>query len=1096
MSTITTRSGKGSPLTNNEVDSNFTNLNTDKAELSGATFTGEIVANAGIALGDNDKATFGAGDDLQIYHDGSNSYIDESATGSLLIRGSNLQLRSYGTNEYFFTGVENGASTIYYDGLSKLATTATGIDVTGSVVADGLTVDGDVLLQGNRDLHLVATNPNLGTSFQYGEITFGESHPAQYINHAKITSRGTYGNQSSLEFHTSTNNSSPLRMDISNIGDISFYDQSGTSQALFWDASTSRLGLGVTNPARPLDVNGSIRVKSASAIEWGGVNEAIIGDTGGALIYKVGGAERMRNTATGLGIGTSSPSAQVDIESSTSTTAVKLHNTATNGRAFQLMSHGGGSSLASKFSIYDEDGGTHRLVIDSGGNVGIGTSSITNPAGYGRVLNVAGYAPAIVLSEDTGRDYTIGVNGNKLSIFDEATAVLTIDDSGNVGIGTSSPSRPLTVNGNNGTGMIINDAANDKALRFRATGDAFFIEATNNAESAYANLALEGNVGIGTSSPSAKVEIYDTQNTQLRVNTASHGYLDLSNYSNGAAVMTSAAHPLRLGTANTERARLDASGNWLVGKTAADFGASAGAEIRPDGRIAAGRAGETLVLNRLTSDGAIALFRKNGTTVGSIGVAQSGDRTYFSGGSYGIASDTSEAIIMPCGATGTGNDGVLSLGKSTARFKDLYLSGGLRGDTTFKNNAGTTEYARFDSLGNLLVGTTDANPTNNSTNSAADRGIAFSGGQGWIANTTYNETTAYFNRTGTDGTIIDLIKSGTTVGSIGVAAGNRLTIGDGDTGLRMSGSLNTIVPWNVSNNTLVDNAIDLGEATGRFKDLYLSGSVKTGSGLDLTDGTSIFGSIAVSSSSLALNARNTGVMLFQSGGAEKARINAAGNLLVGKTGLDVGVVGQELRSSGYMAATRDGSTVGSYTRLNSDGTILEFRKDGTAVGSIGIEAAGFTIDGETGHTGLQFGYSAIIPRDNGSNTDGANDLGASVHRFKDLYLSGGANVGSVVATGNVTAYSDIRLKEDIQPIESAASKVQQLTGNTYTRNDLEDTDRRYGGVLAQEVELVLPEAISETEDGIKTVDYNALIALLVESVKELKAEVDLLKGSI
>ena len=48
MSTITTRSGKGSPLTNNEVDSNFTNLNTDKAELSGATFTGEIVANAGI----------------------------------------------------------------------------------------------------------------------------------------------------------------------------------------------------------------------------------------------------------------------------------------------------------------------------------------------------------------------------------------------------------------------------------------------------------------------------------------------------------------------------------------------------------------------------------------------------------------------------------------------------------------------------------------------------------------------------------------------------------------------------------------------------------------------------------------------------------------------------------------------------------------------------------------------------------------------------------------------------------------------------------------------------------------------------------------
>ena len=50
MSTIVTRSGKGSPLTNTEVDANFTNLNTDKAELSGATFTGAVTANAGVVV--------------------------------------------------------------------------------------------------------------------------------------------------------------------------------------------------------------------------------------------------------------------------------------------------------------------------------------------------------------------------------------------------------------------------------------------------------------------------------------------------------------------------------------------------------------------------------------------------------------------------------------------------------------------------------------------------------------------------------------------------------------------------------------------------------------------------------------------------------------------------------------------------------------------------------------------------------------------------------------------------------------------------------------------------------------------------------------
>ena len=93
------------------------------------------------------------------------------------------------------------------------------------------------------------------------------------------------------------------------------------------------------------------------------------------------------------------------------------------------------------------------------------------------------------------------------SSFTDVNNIAMQTSGGNVGIGTSSPSRPLTVNGNNGTGMIINDAANDKALRFRATGDAFFIEATNNAESAYANLALEGNVGIGTSSPSSALEV-------------------------------------------------------------------------------------------------------------------------------------------------------------------------------------------------------------------------------------------------------------------------------------------------------------------------------------------------------------------------------------------------------------------------------------------------------------------------------------------------------------------------------------------------------------------------------------------------------------
>jgi len=100
--------------------------------------------------------------------------------------------------------------------------------------------------------------------------------------------------------------------------------------------------------------------------------------------------------------------------------------------------------------------------------------------------------------------------------------------------------------------------------------------------------------------------------------------------------------------------------------------------------------------------------------------------------------------------------------------------------------------------------------------------------------------------------------------------------------------------------------------------------------------------------------------------------------------------------------------------------------------------------------------------------------------------------GSIVAAGNVTAYSDRRLKNNIQQMTSALDKVSQLLGVTFTRNDLADTTRRYGGLLAQDVEKVLPEAVHDI-GGTLGVDYNATIGLLVEAIKELRDEVEMLR---
>ncbi len=81
---------------------------------------------------DNSRVTFGADQDLQLYHDGSNSYIDDSGTGNLNIRAANLNLQKY-TGETFIACVADGSVSIYHDNAPLLQTTPSGIFVTGVV---------------------------------------------------------------------------------------------------------------------------------------------------------------------------------------------------------------------------------------------------------------------------------------------------------------------------------------------------------------------------------------------------------------------------------------------------------------------------------------------------------------------------------------------------------------------------------------------------------------------------------------------------------------------------------------------------------------------------------------------------------------------------------------------------------------------------------------------------------------------------------------------------------------------------------------------------------------------------------------------------
>ena len=111
--------------------------------------------------------------------------------------------------------------------------------------------------------------------------------------------------------------------------------------------------------------------------------------------------------------------------------------------------------------------------------------------------------------------------------------------------------------------------------------------------------------------------------------------------------------------------------------------------------------------------------------------------------------------------------------------------------------------------------------------------------------------------------------------------------------------------------------------------------------------------------------------------------------------------------------------------------------------------------------------------------------------------------GEIVATGDITAFaSDERLKTNIKPLENALDKVMQLNGFTYNFNEIGgelgfNTEVTYVGVSAQQVQAVLPEAVkpAPVNEEYITVQYEKIVPLLIEAIKELKAEVDELKRS-
>ena len=158
------------------------NINADTLNVSGlSTFQGNVF------LGDNDKINLGDGEDLQIYHSGSASYIRDQGTGPLVINSDNLRIKNVADTENVAWFKENGSIELYYDNSKKFETTGAGVTVSGLVDVQTSGVPA-IISNWNSSKHLQMSTGDNGGGFNITDVNYFA------FNHQPYADRGTNNN--------------------------------------------------------------------------------------------------------------------------------------------------------------------------------------------------------------------------------------------------------------------------------------------------------------------------------------------------------------------------------------------------------------------------------------------------------------------------------------------------------------------------------------------------------------------------------------------------------------------------------------------------------------------------------------------------------------------------------------------------------------------------------------------------------------------------------------------------------------------------------------------------------------------------------------
>ena len=1038
-------------------------------------------ANA-LEFADNAKAQFGTGNDLQIYHDGSNSFVKDAGTGSLyLLGGSGIVMQNPGQTETYLTATVNNKVELYYDNSPKLATTSTGIDVTGTAVTDGLTVDGDATFD-TSTLKVDSTNNRvgIGTASPATVLHLENSDSAQRLRMKSTAVSSTVG------INLISNNNSLGSTIRDNNGNLEFF--TANNQILNLIDSTSRVGIGTASPPKRFHVKSDVADESAVTISLSdNTNDSSQGGLGvraggtvslignNRLDFYTGSSERMRIDSSGnVGIGTSSPSKSLHIKGDNSALLV---SSADQDIAF-LGPLGSSGSNADVGFMYLKNAGTTKVQLNgngvsylNGGDVGIGTSSpsellhvsggnlaVTNNSGisldtadatYARIKQATSSADILELTSFGSMQFSTDSNANSTNKYfiwktdgegSGGSELMSLSETGTLSIAsTSSNVASLAVTGtgaaselkiqtttNNANGTIKFGDTDDDDIGYIQYGhsDNYLRFGTNASERM--RIDSSGRVGIGySSSLSYKLAVngnmYVNNGIYLPDGSASSPIYTFDSDSN-TGLFRATTDTLGFSTAGSERMRIDSSGNVGIGTTspAKKFQVS-------------------------TSSDADGITIENTDTANS---TSKRPRLFFKGtDTVGTSKETAIIEMIP-----ENSDNVACALSFHTRVSDS-----------------TTEKVRITGSGNVGIGTSspggilEVRGSSSSSNiptlmldqysghSDANKGITFQ-----IDGTSYGSIRSGMSGSGgamsfhTSSSLTERMRIDGTHGDLTL-----ITSHSGSTfPFRVGyGSYASFTPTFV-----IDDSGNVGMGTSSpSTELHIEKSdsvfarfVRTGAGSDLRIGASTAGVgclIDADDNTLTIRTSTAEAIIFETNDSERMRITSNGSVLFGTS-----------------------SELSGYQKIQVGGTSDTAR---------------------------------VVPA-----TDNVGYIGQSSNRWQAIYA-----VNGTIQT------SDAREKTEIKPTNLGLDFIKDLNPVSYKWIDSEQQNkgkdvRQHQGLIAQEVAEVVEKHnidknlfggldIQKTDkyDDFHGMSYEQFIAPLIKAVQEqqeqiesLKSEIELLKG--